>query len=942
MLFALPALCDASAQEGAALDDFRQIPGATAEEIAAVEALKGRYSRFSLAIMPQNTECFLDEDGEMQGYSAMLCEWLTDLFEIPFVPEFYDWPDTIAGLADHSIDFTSEMTATPERREYMYMTDSIGERTIKVIRHIDSRKIAESTPSNPVRCCFLRGTTAYDCVEPYVSDIEVIYANSLSDVLTFFEEGTIDAFVVDGPAEAVFDMDDSIIAEDFSPMIYSPVSLSTQNPDLIPIIDLVQKILNSDYRHRISDMYRQGYTQYQRRKLSLQFTPEEKAYISQQVSENVRIPFIIEFDNYPVSFYNSREAQWQGASYDIMMEIGKLTGLHFVPANEPGTAWADILPMLRDGEALMANELIYSSDRVGSYIWAEEPYLTDYYALLSRSEYADVGVSEIVHSRVGVIRGSAYAEFFYECFPDHKNVIEYPNMFEAVNALERGEADLMMATRNILLSITNYLEKPGFKVNLVFMRASDSSFGFHVDQTLLCSVVSKAQRLVDTHSIIDRWQRKVFDYRSAVARDRIPLWIGLGVLIVFIITLLVILVIRNKRAGVLLEATVHERTKELEIASQAKSDFLSRMSHEIRTPLNAIIGMTAIAKSASTFEKAKSSIIEVETASQHLLGILNDVLDMSKIESGKFILVHEEFPLRTAMSEVSAIITQRCLDRRIEFVDNIPDIPDICVSGDKLRLKQVLINLLGNAVKFTPECGKILFLIENLHQDQAVITVRFSVEDSGIGITPEQKERLFSAFEQADSSIAVQFGGTGLGLAISQNLVGMMGGTIVVDSEFGKGSIFSFCLPMTYTNAAPSSGMPAHVEIPDLRGKRMLLTEDIEINRVILKELLTPTHLEIVEAENGLCAVELLRTSAPGHFDIIFMDILMPHMNGYEAARAIRALPHPDAQSIQIVAMTAHAYAEDIQNAIDAGMNAHLSKPVDINNVMRVLAERLC
>ena len=558
----------------AELVDFRQIPGITDEEIAAIENLREDYDSFVMAMMPTNTELFYDENGELKGYSAMLCDWLTEIFGITFIPTFYDWPDTLAGLADLSIDFTGELTATPERREYYYMTDSIGERTIKAIRYAGSKKVSESTAENPVRCCFLEGTTAYACVEPYVSNIEVIFAKSLSEVLQFFAEDKIDAFVVDGTAEAVFDMEVGVIAEEFSPMIYSPVSLSTQNPDLVPIIDAVQKILESDYGYKFVDMYKQGYADYLRRKLALQLTPEEKEYIDAHIAQGIAIPYIAEFDNYPVSFYNTREEQWQGISRDIILEISELTGLSFNPLNEPGTPWAEILPLLRTGDAKMASELIYSAERMGSYIWAEQSYMTDYLALLSTSEYADVGVAEISHARVGLVTDSAYAEFFYERFPDHKFVVEYDDLFSAVSALEHGDIDLLMAAKNILLAITSYLEKPGFKANLVFMRSSDSMFGFHMEETILRSIVGKAQQLVDTRSIIDRWQRMVFDYKGALAREQLPLFIGFAVLIILIIALLVILVIRSRHSGAVLEATVQERTKELEIQTKTNRAIL--------------------------------------------------------------------------------------------------------------------------------------------------------------------------------------------------------------------------------------------------------------------------------------------------------------------------------------------------------------------------------
>jgi CheY-like chemotaxis protein len=320
-----------------------------------------------------------------------------------------------------------------------------------------------------------------------------------------------------------------------------------------------------------------------------------------------------------------------------------------------------------------------------------------------------------------------------------------------------------------------------------------------------------------------------------------------------------------------------------------------------------------------------------------LLGILNDVLDMSKIESGKFVLAYEAFALRAAMKEVAHIIAQRCAEKQIEFVTNFADVPDYSVIGDKLRLKQVLINLLGNAVKFTPDGGSIHFLI-HIHEDhEKRLRTGFRVTDNGIGMSREQMKNLFTPFEQADSSIAPRFGGTGLGLAISQNLVKQMGGEITVESVINEGSVFEFVLDMKKAAPAQDEQIAADSGTADFSGRRILLVEDIHINRVILMELLADTRLEADEAEDGLQAVNRFSLSENGYYDLIFMDVQMPNMDGYEATRQIRALPRDDAKTVPIIAMTANAYREDIDRALDAGMNGHLAKPIDIGEVIQAL-----
>jgi CheY-like chemotaxis protein len=314
---------------------------------------------------------------------------------------------------------------------------------------------------------------------------------------------------------------------------------------------------------------------------------------------------------------------------------------------------------------------------------------------------------------------------------------------------------------------------------------------------------------------------------------------------------------------------------------------------------------------------------------------------MSKIESGKFSLVREAFSLHETLEEVTRIIMPKCADKHIEFTRRFTVIPSTGVQGDRLRLKQVFFNLLGNAVKFTPEGGKILFSAETLEETETTLRVTFQIRDTGIGMTEAQLEKLFTAFEQADKDIAVRYGGTGLGLAISQNLVEMMGSKIRVHSGPGKGSSFCFTLAMEKSDSLCAPETEKDAALPDFTGKRILLVEDIEINRVILKELLADTRLTIDEAVDGKQAVDKFSQSPEKWYDLVFMDIQMPNMDGYEATRKIRNLHRPEAAGVPIIAMTANAYREDIERARQAGMDGHIAKPIDLNAVIRILSENL-
>ena len=386
-----------------------------------------------------------------------------------------------------------------------------------------------------------------------------------------------------------------------------------------------------------------------------------------------------------------------------------------------------------------------------------------------------------------------------------------------------------------------------------------------------------------------------------------------------------------------------EALQTAENANKAKTDFLSNMSHDIRTPMNAIIGMTSLIRhDAGNKDKVIEYADKIDISSQHLLGIINDVLDMSKIEAGKTVFKYTDFSILDFVTELNTIFHSQIDEKKQTLTIIKENIRHEWVNGDQVHLMQIFSNLLSNAVKYTQEGGKIQFLVEECETKSSVYAkYRFLVSDNGMGMSADFKETIFDPFTRAEGSVTNKIQGTGLGMAITRNLVEAMGGTIDVESELGQGSCFEVLIDLRIAEdrSVSSTVQEEKNEQNDniFQGMRFLCAEDNELNAEILTELLKIEGAECTICENGEEILKTFEKSAPGDYDMILMDVQMPIMNGYEATRAIRRSSHELAKKIPIIAMTANAFSEDIQHSLTAGMNAHVSKPVE----MRVLEKTI-
>ncbi|MCL2269781.1 MAG: transporter substrate-binding domain-containing protein [Treponema sp.] len=1045
---------------------FRDIPGATEGEILAVEALKKEYDFFVYG-MTMTTESFIDpygSNGEIKGYSALFCRWMTDLFGIQFKPVLFDWGYLFDGLASGDIDFTGDLMATDERRKTYYMTEPIAQRSLKSFKIAGRPDIHEIIGSRLPRLVFLDASAVFDRVSEVAEyEFEAVFVSKTNAAYDLLKNNKADAFLVMGISEASFDEFGDVVAETFLPLVYNSASMSTQNPKLEPVISLVEKLLQHGSTHRyLIELYEAGYQEYCKNKLFTQLTYDEHAYIQ----NNPVVKIGVDPGNYPACFYDKREKQWRGIFFDILKEVEILTGLSFERANDEKTEWPVIYQMLVSGEVAFVPEFTQTAERAGQFVWPDTVQMVDYYALISKSDLPNIKVNEILHHKVGMAKNTAYGAIFRKWFPDHMYSVEYESMEDAFMALQNGEVDMVMANQKRLLYLTHYQELPDYKANILFDQPLHIKFGFNKDEAVLCSIIDKTLRMIDLMGISDQWIRKTYDYRGKLAEAQLPWLIGSSALLLSVLALVAILFLRNRHASKELENLVKQRTHDLKLqtatlttlfdsipdmiftkdlslrymqcnksllehfnickediigknnieclalpketadmhdasdikviredcsvvveehvprfdgvnplyetvksplklddvvigvlgiarditkrkemeelalsASRSKSVFLANMSHEIRTPMNSIVGFSELALDGEIPTRTRDYLKKILENAEWLLQIINDILDISKIESGKMELENIPFNIHELFASCRTLILPKAAEKGINlYCYSEPSIGKKPL-GDPTRLRQVLVNLLSNAVKFT-NTGMVKLHAAIMDRDDTSVTMHFEVRDSGIGMTPEQMEKIFDPFMQAETGTTRKYGGTGLGLAITRNMVNLMGGTLAVTSTPGVGSKFCFELTFNTINETDNDIFEKNmllneIEKPSFSGE-ILLCEDNVMNQQVIREHLTRVGLVTVVAENGKIGVEMVRSrkeKGEKQFDLIFMDMHMPVMDGLEAAECIFKLN----TGVSIVAMTANVMSNDREIYRAIGIEDCVGKPFSSQELWRCL-----
>ncbi len=444
------------------------------------------------------------------------------------------------------------------------------------------------------------------------------------------------------------------------------------------------------------------------------------------------------------------------------------------------------------------------------------------------------------------------------------------------------------------------------------------------------------------------WKLEVQPKSGWSSNRSLYMMMGCGVLIILLTSgLIAVIMLFNKaktaeKQTAELNSELHEALEQVNVASDAKSRFISSMSHDMRTPMNAIMGYTAIALGQKPESKVRECLEKINESSEHLLTLINDVLEISRIENGKVKIEPLLTNISDVVDEVSDIIRGLTVGRALNFEVKRTEMKDPYVMADGIRIREVLVNILSNAVKFTDEGGNVTFTADHRYEkDPQDITAIFTVSDTGIGMSEEFQKRMFEEFAQENSDARTQYKGTGLGLSIAGRYVEMMGGTIDIRSKKDVGTTVTIEIPMKAAPAEHDENEKTNKVNVDMSGLHLLMAEDNELNAEIAQTLLSEEGADITVVRNGQEAVDAFCDSPSGTFDAILMDVMMPVMDGLEATREIRSSDRPDAKTVPVIAMTANAFSEDIKKCLDAGMNAHLAKPLDMEKVKQTICEQI-
>lgn len=866
-----------------------------------------KYTGWEYEYIDTNRQTVLNE------FIAGQYELMGGNYYIPGLEEYYAYPDYNMGYSRSLL-----LARSDDRTIHSYNLESMNGKTIGVYENAKEniRRLKEFLAINGLDCKF-----QYYSLKDMQKNDEGLYF--------YLMNGEIDLLL----SGIIYNHDSVRVIATYNSQPYYIVTNPSNKEVLDGLNMALERILDANPNFA-AERYAANFPA---RLVNVQFSDRDLEYVKKRKTITVAVP-----ENwYPFYCKETSQKNHVGIMVDVLDKIKDFTGLDFSYVYAKN--YSDAVHLVQRGKA----------DILGFFLGDENDAAQLGLALSASYVSANniiVRNKACSYPAPGLVGALVESQRFPSGISAEK-IRSYPGIKEALAAVNSGEVDFIYGLSSKMeQDILRYHFTNLAPVTLVNDQSAISfALPTPVDPDLLTVLnkainnLSESERTVIRNRNLESIGVNEFSLTDFIYANPLQfMFIVMFVLSVLFTALLLAI-------GARMKATVIQgNLKRAEAANLAKSEFLSRMSHEIRTPMNGIVGMSTIAmQNIDNTDKIKDCLEKVIMSSKHLLVLINDVLDMSKIESGKVELRHESFNFRAFLQDFENLYGEQAKSKGISYETILASDLEVQIIGDSLRLNQVLSNLLSNALKFTPAKGMIKLRVSKTGEDQENVYLRFEVIDTGCGIAEENYDKIFESFEQENVDVTYKYGGTGLGLSIVKRFTGLMGGGIHVTSVQGSGSTFTVDLPF---GKIKESGKPTrfsdingrndlakdcYAVDYDFKGKRILLVEDNELNREIAEELIGVTGASVESAEDGVQAVEMFKESAEGYYDLILMDVQMPHMDGYEATRCIRALGRSDAQKVPIFAMTANAFAEDVQKSREAGMNAHISKPLNIRAVYK-------
>jgi signal transduction histidine kinase/CheY-like chemotaxis protein len=840
------------------------------------------------------------------------------------------WSECLDMISSGEIDVLMDVSKTDERMQYMnYSGESMGtEMCCMVAREDTNLSYNDFESFNGITVGYERGSTILESLREYGRSMgfsfkEKAYDDS-SGLYAALDRGEIDALIQTNYINITAG---HIIVAKCAP---SPVYIVTsrKNPALVAELDSAMTQLLSYNPSFNSDLYRKSFEG--GNTLSESFTRREKDYL--KTDPVVIVPYEVNW----APFEMDKNGKAAGITPDILRAVGRDTGItfRFVQASSTQAIYKEMNGKPTDTVMAVSYD----------YLWANKHDLLVTQPYVKGSVMRVMKKTDTVPATVAVVADGYLASKITQEYPKLRQV-RYLTFGECMNAVEHGSADctfLNYYQANYYRSMSAFgsfsyqpVESITQSIALGVTRESNPVLLGILSKSLERISAGELQSILSENSV----RTEQFSLSNLMRRYPVQTTVAVGsfsVLLCLLAGLLFTVRIRKRRNLALAEAK-----KEAEAANMAKSDFLSRMSHDIRTPLNGIIGMTYFAQRQKNPPETADCLAKIDTSSKFLLGLVNEILDMSKAESGKMELHTEPYYFDDFKGYIDAVIRPLCDGKNQTLTLETDIMGTIVPKMDILRTNQIYFNLLSNAVKYTPEGGTIRVIVRESMPQEGKVHVAVSISDNGVGMSEEFLKILFDPFTQECRSDNSEIRGTGLGLAIVKKIIDAMGGTISVSSRVGEGTEFNFEIDCEYIEAENKGHKVQTQSSSDnseqLRGKHILLCEDHPLNQEIAKKLLEDKGVIVDIAENGEVGVRHFSHSAVFYYDAVLMDIRMPVLDGCEATKEIRELRRPDAAVIPIIAMTADAFAEDVRKFIDDGMNGHIAKPIDPDTLYRVL-----